>query len=123
MARKHIHPPVTLRQLHEAICALTSENREIFQALSHKVHHMLQSLTDLTADVAQERTVINSAVTLIQGLPDVIAAAVKAALDNAGIDSAAIDAAVQAVRTEVQSQTSDLSAAVVAGTGTKLPTP
>lgn len=63
-----------------------------------------QALADLQAAVAAEDTVIDSAVTLIQGIPDLIAAA--------GTDPAALAALSADINTKAQA----LGAAVAANT-------
>ena len=76
----------------------------------------MATLDDLVTDVAAQATVVDSVVTLLQGLRDQLAAAV-AANDPAK---------VQAVITALDANTAKLTAAVAAspgGTGTPPPTP
>jgi hypothetical protein len=71
---------------------------------------MSAELDTLTAAVAAEDTVIDSAIALIQGL-----AAQIATLANAG-DTAATLAAITALATDVSAKSAALSAAVTANT-------
>ncbi|HXI77937.1 MAG TPA: hypothetical protein VNH21_12415 [Steroidobacteraceae bacterium] len=65
---------------------------------------MSAQMDALTAQVAASRTVIDSAVTLINGIADRIAAA--------GVDPAALDA----LTTDLKAETDSLSTAVAANT-------
>jgi len=78
----------------------------------HQTHHrfhlakelIMSALSDLQAAVTAEDTVVDSAVTLLQGL--------KAALDAAGTDPVAL----KALSDDIGAKTQQLSAAVVANT-------
>ena len=72
---------------------------------------IMSALDDLTAAVAAEDTVIDSAVTLINGIPALIAAA--------GTDPAKL----QALTADITAKASALSAAVVANTPAATPAP
>ena len=72
---------------------------------------IMSALSELQAAVASEDTVIDSAITLIEGIPALIAAA--------GTDAAAL-AALQA---DIAAHATALSAAVVANTPAAAPTP
>lgn len=79
---------------------------DLLQLILHKVNHIMADLTTLTAAVAANRTVSDSAVTLLQGL--------KVALDAA---IAADDpVALEALSTDLGAQTTALAAAVTANT-------
>lgn len=71
---------------------------------------LMSAVDDLAAAVAKEDTTIDSAIALIQGIPDLIAAA--------GVDPAKL-AALQA---DITAKTAALAAAVVVGTPTTSPT-
>lgn len=75
-----------------------------FILLYRKVNRIMADLTQLTADVAAEVTVDESAITLLAGL--------KAQLDAAGTDPVALAALSQSLETEQ----AKLAAAVVAYT-------
>ncbi len=74
--------------------------------LQHKVDHMANELDTLTAQVATNTDVIESALVLIQGL--------KAALDAAGTDPAKL----AALSASLASEDEKLAAAVAANTPT-----
>jgi hypothetical protein len=67
---------------------------------------IMATLADLEAAVAAEDTVIDSAVTLLNGIPALIAAA--------GVDPAKLTA----LQTDIQAKTASLAAAVLVGTPT-----
>ena len=71
----------------------------------------MSAVTDLQASVAAEDTVIDSAVTLLQGL--------SAALAAAGTDPVAL----AALKTDIDTKTQSLAAAVVANTPAAASTP
>lgn len=82
--------------------------------LQHEEIEVMASLTQLTADVAANRSAVDSAVTLLQGL--------KAALDAAGTDPTAL----ARLSADIEASTAALAAAVVANTPaapTPTPTP
>jgi 3-oxoacyl-[acyl-carrier-protein] synthase III len=111
----HHHDPIAklihgLHMLHHQLIELRRRNLEMSQASDN-----------LTATLAAERTVIDGAVAFIEGTPDLITEAVRKALVDAGVDNAVVEAAVVAADTEAKAQTEALKAALVKGTGTKLP--
>jgi uncharacterized protein YfcZ (UPF0381/DUF406 family) len=81
-----------------------AEIKELLQKLLTNQHKIMADLTQLTAAVEAEGTVVQSAITLLQGL--------KAALDAAGTDPAALAALSASLGTQTQS----LSDAVAANT-------
>lgn len=81
---------------------------EFFANLEGKI---MTALTDLQAAVAAEDTVIASAMTLIQGIPALIAAA--------GTDPAAL----AALTADIQAQSANLAAAITANTPVAAPAP
>jgi O-glycosyl hydrolase len=92
-------------------------NRRL-DTISHTLKEILmatkeltQSITDLTAAVASESTVIQSAVTLINGFGQRILDAIAGAAD----ETEAVTA-VQAIVAQAQSDASALAAAVAANT-------
>jgi hypothetical protein len=68
---------------------------------------MAKTLDDVLLDVASQKTVVASAVTLLQGLQAQLAAAI----------ASGDMAKVQAVADGIEVNTSDLAAAVASGTG------
>ena len=75
-----------------------------FSQLNHRLDLIMTALTDLQAAVAAESTVVDSAITLLNGL--------KAALDAAGTDPVAL----AALSNEIGAKTAALAAAVSADT-------
>lgn len=73
-------------------------------AITSQLEKIMSALTDLQAAVAAEDTVIDSAVTLLQGL--------KAALDAAGTDPVAL----KALSDDIGAKTTGLSNAITANT-------
>lgn len=71
-----------------------------------RLEQIMSALDDLQAAVAQEDTVIDSAITLIQGIPALIAAA--------GTDPAKL----QALQADISAKSTALAAAVTANTPT-----
>lgn len=71
---------------------------------------IMAAIDDLQAAVAAEDTVIDSAVTLLNGIPALIAAA--------GVDPAKLTA----LQTDIQTRTAALAAAVLVGTPTPVAT-
>ena len=94
------------------------EANPLLQAILDKVTKMAVDLTALTAAVAAEDTVIDSAVTLIQGIPKVVSDAVKAALLTAGTADAAAQTAADAAAADIQGKTTALQAALTTNTPT-----
>jgi hypothetical protein len=81
--------------------------------LVHKGNDMTNAIKDLQAAVAAQTAVINSAITLLNGLTATIA-------DANAISPAAVEAAV----TDIQNETAQLAAAVAANTfAAPAPTP
>lgn len=78
-------------------------------------------LATLTAEVAAETTVDQSAITLINGVPGLVSAAVAEAL-AAGATPAQL-ASFDALNVALASQTTALAASVTAGTGTTVAPP
>ena len=83
---------------------LEDQLNRILDAINQIGTKMANELADLTAQVTQTNTVIDSAVVLIQGL--------KAALDAAGTNPVAL----KALRDSLDSSEQALAAAVVANT-------
>lgn len=88
----------------ELLHALRESHRPILEALHHLRNELMASLTQLQAAVAAEDTVIDSAVTLIQGLAQQIA------------DLKPTQDAIDALAADVQGKADALAAAVAAGT-------
>ena len=82
---------------------------------------LADAITKLTADVAAEKTVEQSAITLIQGLAAQLAAAIAAAA-NAGATPAQLDA-LNALSTQIETSSASLGAAVTANTPAAVPPP
>lgn len=78
-------------------------------------------IDDLKTDIAAQGTVIGSAVTFINGVPALVAEAVRKALEEANVDTAEIEAAVTEADAIIEAQTAELKAALVSGTGETLP--
>jgi hypothetical protein len=83
--------------------------REMLRIVTLNQETIMSALTDLQAAVAAEDTVIASAVTLIQGIPALIAAA--------GTDPAALTA----LQSDITAQATALAAAVAANTPAATP--
>lgn len=88
----------------------------LIQQLLEKVNHMTQVTDTLQADIAAQGTVIDSAITLINGIPGLVSAAVQKALTDAGVDAAATAQAVQDAAATIESQTDALRTALTANT-------
>ena len=86
---------------------------ELLLSIHRKVIHMAGELAKLQADVAAESTVVDSAITLLQGL--------KAALDAA--IASGDPSALTALSADIEAKTAVLSAAVAANTPAAPPTP
>ena len=86
------------------ILARLSFIRRELESLSRKVDKLMATLADLQAEVAAEDTVIDSAVTLIQGLADQV--------KNLQPNQAAIDA----LAADIKGKSDALAAAVAANT-------
>src|SRR4051812_41394456 len=72
----------------------------------------------LAADVAAQKTVIASAVTLINGLPALVANAVRTAMEASDATAAQVEAALTQADIDVKAGTADLQAALTANTPT-----
>ena len=83
--------------------------REILSLIIRNQETIMAAIDDLQAAVAAEDTVIASAVTLLNGIPALIA--------GAGVDPAKLTA----LQTDIQNKTAALAAAVVVGTPTTSP--
>ncbi len=94
----HLRFPDTLR------IVLETPQGDLLQTISQKLDKIMATLADLQAAVTAEDTVIDSAVTLIQGL----AAQVAALQPN--------QAAIDALAADIKAKSDGLAAAVAAGT-------
>ena len=94
--------------------ALTHSIDQLKQEISTMSVTVQEALDTLTAQVTQETTVNQSAITLINGFPALIAAAVAAA-QAAGATPAQL-AAFDTLSTTITQNATDLAAAVTAGT-------
>lgn len=92
-------------------------------SLHHKVDRIMLNTAQLTAAVQAESTVIQSAVTAINGFPGLVAAAVAKALSDAGIDDTTAQAAVDAATAQATSDATALTTALTANTPTPAPAP
>jgi hypothetical protein len=88
-----------------------------------RIKKMAVDLTALTAAVAAEDTVIDSAITLIGGIPAVVSAAVADALKANGVADVAAQAAADAAAADIQGKTTALQAALTANTPAPVPAP
>jgi len=79
----------------------------LLSTLTAKVNHMSAQLDSLTAEVAENATVVGSAITLLNGL--------KAQLDAALASSDPVEA-IQALADSLDTTTNNLAAAVAANT-------
>ena len=79
-------------------------NKAQLDRIENKVNNMANELDTLKAEVAETKTVMGSAVVLLQGL--------KQKLDEAGTDAAAL----AALSAELDTSTNDLAAAITANT-------
>lgn len=95
----------------------------LVRILTRRIDKMAVDLTNLTAAVAAEDTVIDSAITLIGGIPALVAQAVKDALTAAGTADAAAQAAADAASADIQGKTAALQAALTANTPNPVPAP
>jgi hypothetical protein len=77
----------------------------------------------LVGDIEQENTLVGSLMTLIAGVPALVAKDIADALAAAGVDNATIDAAVQKADVTVKANIQTLAAAVQAGIPTIAPAP
>lgn len=102
----------------DALIAATAANNAIEVANQEKIMSDITNLdaglATVQADVTAEDSIIDGAVTLIQGIGGQISAAVAAAL-AAGATPTQL-AALNALKADVEAKTAVLAAAVVAGT-------
>jgi len=116
-ANIHLHvDPITVNVVHRADPELIELIKSLKGDIAIMSATVQQALDELTADVTQETTVDQSAVTLIQGMPALISAAVASAL-AAGATPAQL-AAFDALNVSLQANATALAAAVTAGSGT-----
>jgi len=102
----HIH--VHVKPDHEVLARLDLVLDKLDLVTSNQ-ETMMAAIDDLQAAVAAEDTVIDSAITLIQGIPALIAAA--------GVDPAKL----AALQTDITTKSSALAAAVAANTPAATP--
>jgi hypothetical protein len=88
----------------------------LLHSILDKVTKMAVDLTALTAAVAAEDTVIDSAIALIGGIPALVSKAVADALTANGVADAAAQAAADAAAADIQGKTSALQTALTANT-------
>jgi hypothetical protein len=104
----HIHFP-------DGVPGAAPDTATILAAIQGLENHMSQTddaLTALAADVAAEKTVEDSAIALLNGIPAVVAKA----LADAGVNDAASAAAVAAIDASIKANSATLSDAVTANT-------
>lgn len=104
---------VTISPSKEETDAWTDIRAKLERVLKHMAA-LDDKITQLQADVAAEGTVVDSAVTLIQGFPALIAAAVAAA-QAAGATDAQLQSFAD-LSTAIEAKTKVLADAVSAGT-------
>lgn len=85
--------------------------RDLGELIFERLGHLMAKIDDLTAQVAQNTTVIGSALTLIQGFSAQLDAAIAAA-------KAGNDTALTQLATDLKTQDVALAAAVAANTPT-----
>lgn len=85
---------------------MLEHNHTLIHQLLNEVHTMSASLDRLTAEVAETNAVIDSAITLINGLAQAIR------------DAATDPAALEALATELDTKANELAGAVAANTPT-----
>jgi hypothetical protein len=103
--------------LHDA----DDHSRSILHSLLEKVTQMSVDMTNLTAAVAAEKTVLDSAIAFINGVPALVSAAVKQALLDAGTADAAAQAAADQTASDVAAETQAVQAALTANTSAAPP--
>ena len=113
MDEAHIHlhfGPLTVNVVHTTDDFLHAA----LQSLKEEMAKMALNTAQLTAAVAAEDTVVQSAITAINGFPALVAAAVATALANAGIDTTTAQAAVDAATAQATTDAAGLTAALTA---------
>lgn len=98
--QQHLHQQQQLNRIEAALVRI--EARQTYD--KYALERIMTSVADVQASVTAEDTVITSAVTLLQGL--------SAALAAAGTDPAAL----AALKTDIDTNTAALAAAIVANT-------
>lgn len=83
---------------------------ELIQAMSR----LSEALAALTLEAEEQRTQLASVVQYIQGVPNLVAAAVQDALAGAGVDDAAAAAAINSARQTISDGTDAALAAIAA---------
>ena len=84
----------------------------LLNSILEKVTQMAVDLTKLQAAIAAEDTLIDSAVAAINGIPAVVAQAVKDALAANGVADAAAQQAADAAEADIQTKISALTTAL-----------
>jgi len=95
----------------------------LLKHIHERIEKMAVDLTALTAAVAAQKTVLDSAITFINGIPALVSSAVKQALLDEGVADAAAQAAADQAAADVQAETAAVQAALTANTPTPAPTP
>ena len=103
---------------------LGADSTELILAAIQRAKEEIMSATDdainqLAADVAAETTVEQSAIALLNGIPDVVAKA----LADAGVNDTATAAAVAQIDATIKANAAALGAAVTANTPASAPAP
>jgi hypothetical protein len=101
-------------EVRKALAELIRSNHQLTGDFAKMAQDIQSTLDELTASVNQETTVNQSAITLIQGIPALISAAVAAA-QAAGATPAQLQA-FEDLNTKITANASGLAAAVTAGT-------
>ena len=96
------------------LCFSYRNHKELEKLMNTTADSLSAEISGLQADVANDTTVVGSAVTLIQGLATQLAAALAAAT-NAGATPDQL-AALNALQTDINTNASNLAAAVAANT-------
>lgn len=107
---------MALIELHVHIHGMTDVQTALLHDILAKETKMAVDLTALTAAVAAEKTVLDSAIAFINGVPALVAAAVKQALLDAGVNDTAAQATADAAAQDIQNETAAVQAALTAGT-------
>jgi|SRR6185369_811717 len=83
-------------------------------SILEKVTQMAVDMTKLVAAVAAEKTVLDSAIAFINGVPALVAATVKQALLDEGVADAAAQAAADQAQADIEAETASVQAALTA---------